>query len=90
MRFASVPGSLGRPRPLVGDDGVELRAQQVRVVADEVDERIDLRVKAVHDVHLERQALMACRSESLLDLIEILRGLAFSATGICSDNTPPS
>lgn len=55
----------------------------LRVAMSPSDPRVaGMTVTAVH-------ALMVCRSLPLL-VMDILRGLAFSATGICNVSTPPS
>ena len=82
--------------PLRGDDGLELGPQQVLVGADQVNEGLvggrSLCTGGVqhltHRVH-PAQALMA-RCSSPLVAMEILRGLACSATGIARVSTPVS
>ena len=83
--------------PFRGDDRLEFRAEQVLIRADQVEELVidrwfDAGVGdgvAGHDRSLPGQALMACRSSPVL-VMEILRGLACSATGICRVSTPAS
>ncbi len=82
---------------MLGDDCVELGREQVRIAADQVEELlVDGPCDAVadggcgwHGRPLSAQALMAWRSSPLL-VMEILRGLACSATGITSVSTPAS
>ncbi len=79
--------------PLRGDDSVELRPDQLLVGQDQhkklfLGSRVAPGIRGRHDV-AAAQALMVRRS-SLLLVIEILRGFAFSATGIFKVSTPVS
>ena len=86
-------------RPFRGDDGVEFRSEQVLVAAYQVEELLIGAAPIIeaiglqdigHRCHRPRlQALIACRS-SPSRAIEILRGLARSATGIVRVSTPAS
>lgn len=87
-----------RSWPFGGDDSVELRPQQFLVGQHQIEEPLigaAVVVEAVglqgrgHPSHPRAQALMAWLS-SLSRVIEILRGLARSATGIVRVSTPAS
>jgi hypothetical protein len=87
----------GRAGPFRGDDGVELGPQQLLISAQQLNELLVRARRGIHAVGVQdpghyshpRQALIACRSSPLL-VMEILRGLACSATGICKVSTPLS
>src|SRR6187200_1398252 len=84
-------GSRRRVGPGAGDDGVEFGRQQFWVAADQVEELIIPRRVAVgssgkHD-GLTAQVVIARRCPLALAM-EILRGLARSATGISRVRTP--
>ena len=84
-----------RAGPFGGDDRVELGPHQFLVGAEQFDELLVRGEGGVaiacsgrgHDAH-PAQALITCRSSALVTVI--LRGLAFSATGICKVSTPLS
>lgn len=89
-----------RAGPFGSDDRVELRLYELVVGTDQIEELLVAATRNVtarvgvgyraHRASLPAQALMACRSPSPLLTMEILRGLAFSATGILRVSTPAS